>query len=128
MANSIIYPSFFRDLAIGAIDLGNVLVLLTKDYRPNARHTRRSDVRGEIPAVEGNGYVAGGFVVFPTVGDDGEITLPGITIENATIACDGAIYATGAGNLICFIDFGHVVAAENSEWSLTDSTISLEGG
>jgi len=58
---SLIYNSFFEDLARGAIDLDTDTIrvmLVTSSYTENKdTHTKRSDVTNEIT---GTGYTAGG--------------------------------------------------------------------
>jgi hypothetical protein len=69
---SLIYTSFFEDLARGAIDLDTDtfwVMLTTSSYTENKdTHTKRSDVTNEVAA--GGGYSAGGQVVTFTVTKD----------------------------------------------------------
>jgi hypothetical protein len=113
---SLIYSSFFHDLAVGSIDLanGDVHVMLVLNYRANAGHTQRSDVTGEI---------VGEFAVYPVVEADA-IVLPGVTLERVTLRASGAVYHA-AGRLICYVDFGRVEISQDAAWVLSDSTISV---
>lgn len=136
---SLIYNSFWDDLARGAIDADTdtfYCMLTTSGYAENKdTHTKRSDVTSEVAA--GGGYVAGGFAATVTVTKDTandriDISLGAISIPTATITARKAVYykrrggAATADELVAVIDFGADVSSTNNTWALTASTIRLQ--
>lgn len=112
----VIYTSFKRDIANGAIDLDtdaiNVM-LVTSAYTASAAHTKRSDITNEVT---GTGYSAGGAALasktVANVGTTGVFDAADLTWSTSTITARGAVLykarggASSADELICYIDFG----------------------
>jgi hypothetical protein len=136
---SLIYNSFFEDLARGAIDLDTdtfYCMLTTSGYAENKdTHTKRSDVTNEVAA--SGAYVAGGFAATVTVTKDTandrlDVSLGGISIPSATITARKAVYykrrggAATADELVAVVDFGSDVASTAATWALTASTIRIQ--
>lgn len=136
---SLIYNSFWEDLAKGNIDPDTDSIkcmLVTGSYSENKdTHTKRSDITNEIAAT--GGYTAGGVAVSvsvtkDTANDQIDIELGGLSIDPATITAAKAVYykarggAASADELIAVIDFGGNVVSTGAEWSLTPSTIRIQ--
>lgn len=136
---SLIYNSFFDDVARGNIDLDTdtfYCMLTTSAYvEDKDAHTKRSNVTNEVAA--SGGYVAGGFVATVTVTKDTandrvDIALGGITVPSATITARKAVYykrrggVATADELVAVVDFGSDVASTNANWALTASTIRIQ--
>lgn len=135
---SLIYNSFFEDLARGAIDLDTDtfrVMLVTATYSENKdTHTKRSDVTNEI---SGTGYTAGGTTVAITVTKDTandrlDVTLGQVTWPSATFTARKAVYyksrggAASADELIAVNDFGTDVTATGATFTLNASTLRIQ--
>jgi hypothetical protein len=135
---SLIYNSFFEDLARGAIDLDTdtIRVLLTTSaYTENKdTHIKRSDVTNEVT---GAGYTAGGNTVTITITKDTandrlDVTLGGTTWPTSTITARKAVYyksrggAATADELIAVIDNGSDVTSTGATFTLNSSTLRVQ--
>lgn len=135
---SLIYNSFFDDLAKGNIDLDTdsfKAMLTTSTYTENKdTHTKRSDITNEV---SGTGYTAGGAATTfsltkDTVNDREDVTLGGFTLTTATVTARKAVYyksrggASSADELVCVIDFGSDVTSTASNWVLNSSTLRIQ--
>jgi hypothetical protein len=136
---SLIYNSFWDDLAKGAIDADTdtfKCLLVTSAYTEDKdAHMKRSNVTNELAAT--GGYVAGGFAVTVTVTKDNandrvDIGLGGFSVGSATITARKAVYyksrggAAAADELVAVVDFGSDVTSTNGTWSLGASTIRIQ--
>ena len=137
---SLIYTSFFNDLAKGNIDCDTdtfKVLLTTSSYVENKdTHTRRSDLTNEVAA--GSGYTSGGNAITVTVSavdttnDRQEIVLGGTSWSSSTItARKAAVYksrggASSADELVAVIDFGSDVSTTSGTFTLTASTIRIQ--
>ncbi len=135
---SLIYTSFFDDLARGAIDIDTdtfYVVLTTSSYTENKdTHTKRSDVTNEV---SGTGYTSGGVAVTlsitkDTANDRLDITLGGATWSTSTITARKAVYykrrggASSADELIAVNDFGSDVTTAAGTFTLSASTLRIQ--
>jgi len=134
---SVIYTSFFRDMAKGDIDLDTVTVkamLTTNSYTENKDHDRRDDVTNEITAT---GYTAGGVTITPTVSavdttnDRVTITFPTATWSGFTGTARRLVYYVSTGtaandNLIACVDFGSDVSRTAATFEVSASTITIQ--
>lgn len=134
---SIIYTSFFRDMAKGDIDLDTVTVkamLTTNSYTENKDHARRNEVTNEITATN---YTAGGVTITPTVSavdttnDRVTITLPAATWAGFTGTARRLIYYVSIGTaandpLIACVDFGSDVTRTAQTMEVSASTITIQ--
>jgi len=135
---TIIYTSFFEDLARGAIDLDTdtiKVLLTTSTYAENKDgHTKRSDVTNEVT---GTGYTAGGNTAAITitkdlVNDRLDVTLGGTTWPTSTITARKAVYyksrggAASADELIAVIDNGTDVTSTGATFTLNASTLRIQ--
>ena len=116
---SLIYDSFWHDLARGNVDLDTdsfKLMLMTSTYAPSkSGHAKRSDLTNEV---SGTGYTAGGAAVTVTLtaasgNSDIELfNLANVSWSSATITARyGAVYksrggASSADELCFLLDFG----------------------
>jgi len=136
---SLIYNSFFDDLARGAIDLDNDtfwVMLTTSGYTENKdTHLKRSDVGSEVAA--GGGYSTGGQVVTftvtkDTVNDRLDVTLGGTTWPASTITARKAVYykrrggLASADELVAVNDFGSDVISTAATFTLNASTLRIQ--
>lgn len=137
---SLIYNSFFNDLAKGNIDCDTdtfKVILATSSYTENKdTHTKRSDVTNELST--GSGYTAGGNTITVTVSavdttnDRQEIVLGGTTWTSSTITARKAVVyksrggAASADELVAVIDFGSDVSTTSGTFTLTASTIRIQ--
>ena len=134
---SLIYNSFFEDLARGAIDLDTDtfwVMLTTSSYSENKdTHTKRSDVTNEVT---GTGYSGGGQSVTITVTKDTandrlNVTLGGASWASSTITARKAVYykrrggAAAADELIAVNDFGSDVTSTAATFTLNASTLRI---
>ena len=134
---SLIYNSFWEDLARGAIDLDTdafKVMLTTSGYTENKdTHTKRSDVTSEVT---GTGYTAGGntsaiTVTKDTTNDRLDVTLGQVTWPTSTITARKAVYykarggASSADELVAVNDFGSDVVSTNGTFTLNSSTIRI---
>jgi hypothetical protein len=136
---SLIYNSFFEDLARGAIDLDTdtfKVMALTATYSENKdTHTKRSDLTNEV---SGTGYSAGGnsvtiTVTKDTVNDRLDVTLGGTTWTTSTItsAQKFAYYKARGGlatadELVAVIDNGSGVSTISGTLTLNSSTLRVQ--
>lgn len=134
---SLIYTSFFEDLAKADIDLDTATIkvmLVTSDYTENKdTHTKRSDVTNEVT---GTGYTAGGATVTATVTKDTtndrlDIALGGTTWPTSTITARKAVYYVSTGTastdrLIAVNDFGSDVTTSAGTLTLNASTLRIQ--
>lgn len=134
---SIIYTSFFEDLAKANIDLDTAVIkvmLVTSAYTENKdTHTKRSDITNEV---SGAGYTAGGATVTATVTKDTandrlDIGLGGASWATSTITARKAVYYVSTGNpatdqLIAVNDFGSDVVTIAGTFTLNASTLRIQ--
>jgi hypothetical protein len=135
---SLIYTSFFEDLARGAIDLDTDtfwVMLTTSAYAENKdTHLKRSDVTNEVT---GTGYTAGGQSVTVTVTKDTandrlEVSLGSASWASSTITARKAVYykrrggAATADELIMVNDFGSDVSSTAATFTLNASTLRIQ--
>jgi len=135
MATSLIYNSALADEASGAIDYDTDnfrCMLVTNAYAADQKiHRRRSDVTGEVT---GGGYVAGGVLATVSIAEDTgnnriDISLGAVDWPASTISATGAVYyksrggASGADELVAYIDFGGDVSSVSGLFALSASTI-----
>jgi hypothetical protein len=135
---SLIYNSFFEDLARGAIDIDTdtfKVMLTTSAYTEDKdAHLKRSAVTNEVT---GAGYTAGGNVATCTVTKDTandrlDVTLGGTTWPSSTITARKAVYyksrggAASADELIAVVDFGSDVTSSGATFTLTASTLRIQ--
>jgi hypothetical protein len=135
---SLIYNSFFEDLARGAIDLDTDTVwvmLTTSGYSENKdTHLKRSDVTNEV---SGTGYTAGGqsvtvTVTKDTVNDRLDVSLGSASWASSTITARKAVYykrrggAATADELIMVNDFGSDVSSTAATFTLNASTLRIQ--
>jgi hypothetical protein len=136
---SLIYNSFWEDLARGAIDLDTdtfKVMLTTSSYTENKdTDLKRSAVTNEVGA--SGTYSAGGgtatiTVTKDTANDRLDITLGGVSFTTATITARKAVYyksrggASSADELVAVIDFGSDVVSTAGTFALTASTIRIQ--
>ena len=137
---SLIYTSFFNDLAKGNIDCDTdtfKVILTTSSYTENKdTHTKRSDVTNELST--GSGYTSGGNTATVTVSavdtanDRQEYVLGGTTWPSSTITARKAVYyksrggASSADELVAIVDFGSDVSTTSGTFTLTASTIRIQ--
>lgn len=135
---SLVYNSFWEDLARGAIDLDTDTVkvmLVTSAYTEDKdAHLKRSSVTNEVT---GTGYTAGGATVTitvtkDTVNDRLDVTLGQVTWPSSTITARKAVYyksrggASTADELIAVNDFGSDVTSTNGTFTLNASTLRVQ--
>ncbi len=135
---SLIYTSFFEDLARGAIDLDTdafKVLATTSTYTENKdTHTKRSDVTNEIA---GTGYTAGGNTITFTITKDTtndrlDVTLTGTTWPSSTLTARKFVYykarggASTADELIAVIDNGADVSTTAGTLTLNNSTLRIQ--
>lgn len=135
---SLIFNSFFDDLAKGNIDLDTdtfKVMLVTSAYTENKdTHTKRSDITNEV---SGTGYTAGGntatfSLTKDTTNDREDVTLGGTTWSTSTITARKAVYyksrggASSADELVCVIDFGSDVISTGATFTLNSSTLRIQ--
>lgn len=135
---SLIFNSFFEDLARGAIDLDTDTIrvmLVTSSYSEDKdTHTKRSDVTNEIT---GTGYTAGGVVVPITITKDTandrlDVSLGQVSWAGASFTARKAVFykarggASSADELIAVNDFGSDVTATGATFTLNASTLRIQ--
>lgn len=135
---SLIYNSFWEDLARGNIDpdTDTFKVLLTTSGYSESKDNdlKRSAITNEV--ANGNGYTTGGTTVTftvtkDTVNDRLDITLGAASWPAASITARKAVYyksrggASTADELVAVIDFGSDVISTNGTFSLSASTIRI---
>lgn len=135
---SLIFNSFFEDLARGAIDMDTdtiKVMLVTSAFVENKdAQLKRSDVTNEVV---GTGYTAGGVVSTITITKDTandrlDITLGATSWPASTITARKAVYyksrggAATADELIAINDFGADVISASGTLSLAASTLRIQ--
>lgn len=135
---SLIYNSFFEDLARGAVDLDTDtfwVMLTTSGYGENKdTHLKRSDVTNEV---SGTGYTAGGqsvtvTVTKDTVNDRLDVSLGSASWASSTITARKAVYykrrggAATADELVMVNDFGSDVSSTAATFTLNASTLRIQ--
>lgn len=137
---SLIYNSFFDDLARGAIDLDSdtfKVMLVTSSYTEDQdTHLKRSSVTNEVDD-DGTGYDEGGATVTVSVAKDLtnnrlNITLGGAAWPASSFTARKAVYyksrggASSADELIAVIDFGSDKTSASGTFTLSASTIRVQ--
>lgn len=132
---SLIYNSFFDDMARGAIDADTdsfKAMLVLSAYAPNKdTHLKRSDVTNEV--ANGSGYATGGKATVATVTKDTandrlDIDFADPNWPAASFTARGAVIyksrggAAGADELVAYVDFGADVTATNGTFSVDFTT------
>ena len=135
---SLIFNSFHRDLATGAIDCDTdtfKVLLVTSSYTPNKdTHDKRDDITNEVT---GTGYTAGGAtsavtVTLDTANDKTTIQFGAVSWATSTITARGAVIyksrggASSADELVAYNDFGSDISTTAGTFSLAASTITLQ--
>lgn len=135
---SLIYNSFFEDIARGAVDLDTDtfwVMLTTSGYSENKdTHLKRSDVTNEVT---GTGYTAGGqsvtvTVTKDTVNDRLDVSLGSASWPSSTITARKAVYykrrggAATADELVMVNDFGSDVSSTAATFTLNASTLRIQ--
>jgi hypothetical protein len=135
---SLIFNSFHRDLATGAIDCDTdtfKVMLVTSSYTPNKdTHDKRDDITNEVT---GTGYTAGGAtsavtVTLDTANDKTTIQFGAVSWATSTITARGAVIyksrggASSADELVAYNDFGSDISTTAGTFSLAASTITLQ--
>lgn len=136
---SIIYNSFWRDLATGAIDLDTdtfKVMLVTSTYSENKdTHTKRSDITNEVT---GTGYTAGGASTTATVAavdtanDRVDTTIGAASWTSSTITARKQIIyksrggASSADELVACIDNGSDLISSSGTFAWLASTIRIQ--
>lgn len=135
---SLIYNSFHRDLATGAIDCDTdtfKAMLVTSSYTADKdAHDKRNDITNEVT---GTGYTAGGAtsavtVTLDTANDKTTIQFGAVSWASSTITARGAVIyksrggASSADELVFYNDFGADVSTTSGTFSLAASTITLQ--
>ena len=135
---SLIYNSFFEDIARGAVDLDTDtfwVMLPTSGYSENKdTHVKRSDVTNEVT---GTGYTAGGqsvtvTVTKDTVNDRLDVSLGSASWPSSTITARKAVYykrrggAATADELVMVNDFGSDVSSTAATFTLNASTLRIQ--
>jgi hypothetical protein len=132
---SLVYNSFMRDIATGAVDCDTdtfKMLLVTSTYTAAKSHAKRSDITNEVAA--GSGYTTGGNACALTVAatdnvnNDVEISFSVTSWTSATItARAGVIYksrggASSADELVGYVDFLSNITSTNGTFAVTVST------
>lgn len=132
---SIVYNSFMRDIATGAVDCDTdtfKMMLVTSTYAPSKSHSRRSpDITNEVAV--GNGYAAGGNACTLTVGTTNnstnsvDINFSVANWTNATITARGGVIYKSTGTpsqdpLVGYVDFLSNITSTNGTFAVTVST------
>jgi hypothetical protein len=132
---SLVYNSFMRDIATGAVDCDTdtfKMLLVTSTYTASKSHAKRSDITNEVAA--GSGYTTGGNACALTVAatdnvnNDVEISFSVTSWTSATItARAGVIYKSRGGlatadELVGYVDFLSNITSTNGTFAVTVST------
>lgn len=141
---SIIYNSFWDDLAKGAIDADTdsfKMMLVNSTYDAVADETKKDShlKRSSVTAneVSGTGYTAGGAAVSVSVTKDTannrvDITLGAASWSTATITAEGGVVyksrggADTADELVAYIDFGATITSTAGTFAVTASIIRIQ--
>lgn len=141
---SIVYNSFFDDLAKGSIDadtdtfkcmLVNATYDAIADETKKDSHLKRSAVTSN--EISGTGYTAGGTACAVSVTKDTannrvDIGLGAVSWPSATITAEGAVVyksrggADTADELVAYIDFGGPIISTAGTFSLSASIIRIQ--
>ncbi len=126
---SFIYSSCLNDIIGGKINFENdqfKCKLMSEFYSPNKEmHADVGDLFGEA---SGPGYSIGGEDVEVGISQDSDkmtIILRGLTLNPSTLNATGAVYCTGNGNLVAYIDFGEKITSYNGPFTLGDSLLRM---
>lgn len=134
---SIIYTSFWNDLASGAIDLDTDTIkalITTSSYAESKAHNRRDDITNEVV---GAGYSTGGVTVtcsVATVGNDTVLTLGAAAFTGVTVTGRKLVYyksrggAASADELIAVNDQGSDFSFTAGDFTIQASTITIPNG
>jgi hypothetical protein len=136
---SVIYSSFLRDLATGAVDADTdsfKALLTTSSYTESkSGHSKRSSVTNEV---SGTGYTAGGVACTVTVSaldatnHRFTITLGAVSWASSTITARKLVVykarggASSADELVACVDFGADVTSTANTLSVAASTITIQ--
>jgi len=136
---SVIYSSFLRDLATGAVDADTdtfKALLTTSSYTEyKSGHSKRSSVTNEV---SGTGYTAGGVACTVTVSAVDTtnhrftITLGAVSWASSTITARKLVVykarggASSADELVACIDFEVDVVSTSNTLSVAASTITVQ--
>lgn len=133
-AASLVYDSFYYDLARGDIDIDSDTfgcMLVASSYAPNkGAHDRRNDIFGEVVAT---GYVSGGQICTLTIALDTtnhriEISVVVPPWTGSTITSRGLVVykrnggASSADPLLYYVDFLSDITSTNSTFSFNLTT------
>lgn len=130
---SLVYNSFFLDMATGQIDCDSdtfKMMLVTSSYSADKGHDKRSDITNEI---SGTGYTAGGKSVSFSVALDNsnnklELAFSDVSWTTATFTTRGAVIyksrggTSSADELVCYIDFGADKSPSAESFTVTFGT------
>lgn len=131
---SLIYTSFWSDLATGNIDLDTHTIkalITTSSYSENKAHNRRDDITNEVV---GTGYVLGGVTVtcsVSTSGTDTIYTLGAASFSGVSITGRKLVYyrsrggASSADELIAVNDQGADFTFTGGDLVIAASTITI---
>lgn len=131
---SLIYTSFWSDLATGAIDLDThsfKAMITTSAYGESKTHNRRDDVTNEVT---GSGYTSGGVAVtcsVSTSGTDTIYTLGAATFTAVTLTGRKLVYYRARGGaaaddeLIAVNDRGSDFTVSGDDITIAASTITV---
>jgi hypothetical protein len=135
---SLIFNSFWEDLARGAIDLDTdtiKVMLVGSGYTPSKdSDLKRSAVTSQA---SGTGYTAGGATCTVTItkdlaNDRLNVQLGAVSWATSTVSARGAVYyksrggASSADELVAYNDFGTTLSSSASTFSVAASTIVLQ--
>jgi len=135
---SLVYNSFFEDLARGQVDLDTdtiKVMLVGSGYTPSKdADLKRSAVTSEA---SGTGYTAGGTTCTVTITKDTandrlNVQLGAVSWATSTVSARGAVYykarggASSADELVAYNDFGATLSSSASTFSVAASTIVLQ--
>ena len=136
---SVIYSSFLRDLATGAVDADTdsfKALLTTSSYTESkSGHSKRSSITNEV---SGTGYTAGGVActvtvsAVDTVNHRLTITLGAVNWASSTITARKLVVyksrggASSADELVACVDFGADVTSTANTLSVAASTITIQ--
>lgn len=136
---SVVFTSFLRDLATGAVDADSdsfKALLTTNSYTESkSGHSKRSSVTNEV---SGTGYTAGGAACTVTVSaldttnHRFTITLGAVSWASSTITARKLVVykarggASSADELVACVDFGADVTSTANTLSVAASTITIQ--
>lgn len=125
---SLIYNSFHKDVATGAIDLDTDTIkcmLTTSSYTPSAAHSKRSDITNEVT---GTNYTTGGTSVTPIVGTTTAANSWATTWATGTAYVVGDVVrpTSGNGHLFKCIIAGTSHATTEPTWTTTAGQVNTD--